>query len=187
MIIDLTTKVSQEEIEEWLNTKENKYIASGHIGTHLDTYLKSSIPLEYFKCKGVLIDVSQIASKREVEIKDVKHVDIPQNSFILFRTAQIEKYRYGSKEYFYNHPQLSHELINYLINKKVNFIGIDCAGIRRGEEHGPADILCEENGIYVIENLCELNKIASSNFTVYTMWLDDSIATGLKCRVIVEQ
>lgn len=187
MIIDLTTKVSQEKIEAWLKTKENKYIASGHIGTHLDTYLKSSIPLEYFKCKGVLIDVSEVSSERDVEIKDVEHVDIPNNSFVLFRTAQIEKYSYGSKEYFNNHPQLSHDLIDYLINKNISFIGIDCPGIRRGEEHGPADMLCEENGVYVIENLCDLNKITSSNFTVYTMWLDDSIATGLKCRVIVEQ
>lgn len=187
MIIDLTTQVNIEEIAAWLKTKENKLIASGHVGTHLDTYLKSVVPLAYFKRAGVCIDVFGVAEQREIEVEDVENVDILEGAFVLFRTGRIERHQYGTKEYFDHHPQLSHRLIAYLTQKKISFIGIDCAGIRRGEEHGPADILCEENGIYVIENVCRLNELSSEPFTVYTMWLDDPAATGLKCRVIAEQ
>ena len=105
----------------------------------------------------------------------------------MFCTGQIEKYSYGDKEYFSNHPQLSNEVINMLIDKKIRFIGIDCAGIRKHDEHEQADRLCENNRIYVIENLKCLSEITSNDFTVYTMWLEDIEMTGLKCRVLLEQ
>lgn len=38
----------------------------------------------------------------------------------------------------------------------------------------------------MIENLCNLDQIVEKNFTVYTMWLDDEVMTGLKCRVIID-
>lgn len=186
MIIDLTTKVKEELVRPWLESQENKHIAMGHIGTHLDSYLKSEIPIEYFKRKGIIIDSSDYAEEREISIDDIADVDIEKGDFILFRTDRINK-TYGTREYFLDHPQLSHELIDYLCEKKVSFIGIDAAGIRRGEEHTVADRLCEENNIYVIENLCNLDKINSDNFILYTMWLEDELATGLKSRVICEE
>ena len=185
MIIDLTTKVRDDLIDHWLDKQENRHIAMGHVGTHLDTYKKSSIPLEYFKRRGILVDVTSFCEEREVGLEDVSHLDIQSGDFIIFKTDRIKK-TYGTKEYFFEHPELSHELIDYLIKKEVSFIGIDCPGIRRDKEHTPADILCEENQVYVIENLTNLDKINTDSFTVYTMWLDDKKATGLKCRVICE-
>lgn len=185
MIIDLTTKVNEELLEPWLEKQENKHIAMGHVGTHLDSYLKSNIPMEYFKRNGILIDVSEFCEKREVNLKDIENYNIQSGDFVLFKTNRINKI-YGTKEYFYNHPTLSNEVINELCRKKISFIGIDAAGIRRGEEHRDADVFCEKNNIYVIENLSNLDKISNDNFTIYTMWLDDNISTGLKCRVIYE-
>lgn len=191
MIIDLTTKINKELIEPWLVKQENKHLSTGHVGTHLDTYLKSNIAVEYFKRNGVLIDASEYAKEREINVSDLLNVEIKEGDFVLFRTDQIKK-EYGRKEYFNNHPQLSHELIQFLCDKKVSFIGIDASGIRRGAEHRDADILCEENNVYVIENLTNLDKLSKSldksneNFLIYTMWLEDDLATGLKCRVIAE-
>lgn len=184
MIIDLTTKVNNKLIEPWLVKQENKYLATGHVGSHLDTYMKSSIPIEYFKRNGILINASEYAGEREIEISDLLNIDIKEGDFILFRTDQIKK-EYGTKEYFNNHPQLSHELIEFLCKKKVSFIGIDASGIRRSEQHKDADIFCEKNSTYVIENLSNLDKL-TGNFTVYTMWLEDEFATGLRCRVIAD-
>lgn len=185
MIIDLTTSVREDLIKPWLDKQENKHIAMGHVGTHLDTYNKSNIPLEFFKRNGVLIDVSDFCEDREVSLNDIKNININAGDFVLFKTNRINKV-YGTYEYFQKHPELSHEVIEYLIKKEISFIGIDCSGIRRDSEHTPADILCEENNIYVIENLSNLDKINSDNFTIYTMWLEDKTATGLKCRVICE-
>ena len=162
MIHDLTTKISKEQMERWLEKSEQRHITSGHIGTHLDAYRKTPIPLDYFKSPGLLIDVSNICEEREITIDDVSGSQIPQGSFVLFRTARIERFEYGSTAYFKDHPQLSHTLIDWLISHKIRFIGIDCSGIRRGEEHRDADIRCEDSGIYVIENLCNLDQIQTA-------------------------
>lgn len=47
MKYDLTTQVDVGLMEKWLSTKENGHLATGHVGTHLDTYEKSDIPLDY--------------------------------------------------------------------------------------------------------------------------------------------
>lgn len=185
MMIDLTIKVDKQLMEQWLSTQENRHIATGHIGTHLDTYNKSEIPLEYVESMGVLLDVSEISEKREICIEDVAGVTIPQNSFVLIRTARSEKETYGTPAYFSNHPQLSPELIEYLLEKKIRFIGIDCSGIRQGAEHEKADRLCESRGVYVIENLTNLDKLIDTiQLKVYALWFDDAAATGLRCRII---
>lgn len=186
MLIDLTTKVTDQEIKDWLAKQEDLKVAMGHIGTHLDTYLKTDIPLEYLKCRGVLIDASAYAEQREITVKDIEQANIQAGDFVIFRTDRI-KMGYGVPKYFEEHPQLSQELIQELCNKKVNFIGIDASGIRRADEHVVADKLCEEHGVYVIENLSHLDKITQEYFTVYTLWFDDTTATGLRCRVICEE
>ena len=184
MYLDLTTTVLQNSpLIQWAKSQDNPHVSMGHVGTHLDTYEKSNIPLEYFKSLGVIFDVRNIA---EISPADISVDSIPENGFVIFRTGQIEKHPYGDKLYFDNHPQLSQDLIRILCDKKIRFIGIDCAGIRQHAEHEEADRLCERNGIYVIENLCNLNQITEKNFSVYTMWLDDEVMTGLKCRVIVD-
>lgn len=185
MVIDLTTKVDKQLMEQWLSTQKNRHIATGHIGTHLDTYNKSEIPLEYFESIGVLLDVSNISEKKEISMEDVSGINIPQNCFVLIRTARSEKEIYGTSAYFSNHPQLSSDLIDYLLEKKIRFIGIDCPGIRQGAEHEKADRLCESRGIYVIENLINLHKLTDAkNIKIYALWFDDDIATGLPCRII---
>lgn len=184
MYIDITTIVSEKSpMVQWAKKQDNPHVAMGHIGTHLDTYEKSNIPLDYFKSNGVLFDVRNIL---EITSQSIDIDKIPENGFVIFRTGQIERHSYGDKLYYDNHPQLSKELIALLCEKKIHFIGVDCAGIRQHSEHEEADRYCEKNGVYVIENLTHLNLIENGNFTVYTMWLDDEVMTGLKCRVIVE-
>lgn len=184
MYIDLTTNVSQDSpMMKWAKSQENPYIAMGHIGTHLDTYEKSNIPIEYFQSKAIIFDVRDV---QEVSENDIDINKIQKDDFVIFRTGSLEKYGFGSDLYFENHPQLSENLIKILIEKKIRFIGVDCPGIRQGEEHEKADRFCEKNGVYVIENINNLSKIISERFKLYTMWLDDEVMTGLKCRLIAD-
>lgn len=184
MYLDLTTLVAENSpLLQWAKAQDNPHMAMGHIGTHLDTYEKSEIPLDYFKSEGILFDVrgSSEADLQEVELEMIRPGD-----FVIFRTGRMEKVSYSEPGYFENHPQLSHSLIEKLLEKHVHFIGVDCPGIRQHKEHEEADRLCEKCGVYVIENLKNLEHIPAQRFTVYTMWLDDAVMTGLRCRVIVE-
>lgn len=184
MFLDLTTKVSRDNpLLTWAKSQNHPRIAMGHVGTHLDTYEKRPIPLTYFKSRGVLFDVRGIS---EVKSVDIDLAVVRKADFVLFRTGQIERIAYGDSAYFSDAPQLSHELIEALLDKGIHFIGVDCAGIRHHEEHERADRACEKAGVYVIENLCNLEQVGSGNFVVYAMWLEEEALTGLPCRVIAE-
>ena len=156
MLIDLTLSAEDcRSLLEEARKKENAFVATGHIGTHLDTYEKTAIPLTYFRNRGVVCDVRDRA---EIDLDDVALSLVKEGDFVLFYTGRIEEHPYGTKAYGKDHPQLSHGLIEALIAKNIHFIGVDCQGIRRHEEHTPADRLCEKNGVYVIENLKNLKS-----------------------------
>ncbi|MGL5650069.1 MAG: cyclase family protein [Clostridium sp.] len=188
-MIDISLKIEKEnKVWEWFKTQENKLISAGHIGTHIDVYKKSEIPESYMKSRGIIVDCTKYSKDEEIGLEAiVSSNNIKEGDFIIFKTNIGEKYPYGSDVYVHNHNQLSDELIDYLINKSVNFIGIDCAGIRRGKEHFKADVKCEENGVYVVENL-DLSKVSIYNkgLTTYTVWIDNPFATGLSTKVLIE-
>ncbi len=84
-------------------------------------------------------------------------------------------------------PELSHELIDALVEKGVSVIGVDFAGIRRGKEHVPKDKYCADRGVFVIENLINLSPLLKlDGFTVHTYPINIVGVTGLPCRVIAE-
>lgn len=184
MIIDLTLNVSNNSsIYGWVESQHDKLAALGHVGTHLDTHSHTTVPIEYFKSSGIAFDVR---GKSEINICDIDLSKVRKDAFVLFYTGHIEQVAYGTGEYFGEHPQLAPELMDALVEREIRFIGVDTAGIRRGDEHGIADRHCESYGVYVIENLINIGDITVEEFTIYTMWLDNSERTGLKCRVIVE-
>ncbi|HSQ87413.1 cyclase family protein [Romboutsia sp.] len=186
-MIDISLKLERtNNVWNWLKSQENKLISAGHIGTHIDVYNKSEIPENYIKSRGVIIDCSNYRLDEEICMECIQGKEINNGDFIIFKTNIGEKYPYGSDIYIKNHHQLSLELIDYLINKKVHFIGIDCAGIRRGKEHFEADIKCENNNVYVVENL-DLSQVTyyEKEISVYTIWINNPIVTGLATRVLI--
>lgn len=184
MFIDISVKLDDNSpVIKWANKQDNPYLAMGHVGTHIDVYEKTNIPLEYLKSNGIIFNVTDI---KEVGVNDIDLDQVHENDTIIFRTSHLRKYGYGTDDYFKDHPQLSTELIDALIEKKVRFIGIDAPGIRKGEEHEVYDRKCEKNNVYVIENISSLHLVTSPHCTIYTMWMDDNIKTGLRCRVIAE-
>lgn len=184
MILDLTIMLTADHpMIAWANTRENPHIAMGHVGTHLDTYEKTKIPLDYFRSRGILFHVVGI---QEVTEQHIDLTKVQAGDFVLFHTGQSEEHTYGEKAYFQNHPKISQSLMEKLVEKKIHFIGVDCPGIREHEEHQQADRFCEKHGVYVIENLKNLSAITAETFTIYTMWLEDAQMTGLRCRVLAE-
>lgn len=187
MHIDLSLSLKDIIIEQpELTEKYQRLFNLGHFGTHIDLHLGTEIPLAYFQTRGILFDVRQ-GQQQEISLKDFEHSQINPGDFVIFRTGQLETTSYGTQAYFYQHPQLSFEVIDYLIEKKIHFIGIDAAGVRRGAEHVIADKKCEQHRVYIVENLNNLQKLSTDNFVIFTAntsWFDMPNRTGLPCRVI---
>ena len=184
MMIDITLQVTAEMLgTAWDNTAKSLV---GHLGTHFDV-MDKEFPLEYTERKAVVFDVSS-AKNRDITVEDIDLDRVEADMFVAFYTGFIENVPYGTPAYFKEHPQLSDELIDALLNKKISVIGLDCAGIRRGKEHVPADQRCADSGVFVVENLWDLKKVLSINgsFTARTYPMRVLGITGLPCRVVAQ-
>ena len=184
MLIDITLKITPQMVK---NAPGNeKQSLTGHLGTHFDV-MNKEFPLAYTKRAGVVFDVSSVKD-RDICSTDVQLGEIRQEMFVAFYTGFIEEIGYGNQTYFAEHPQLSDELIDALLEKGVSIIGVDFAGVRRGKEHTPKDQYCADRGTFVIENLCNLKAVIENGgkFTAHTYPMSYADITGLPCRVIAE-
>lgn len=184
MLIDITLKITKDMITDSQGVQNKALI--GHIGTHFDV-MNKAFPLAYTERKGIVFDVTGIWD-RDIEVSDIHLDGVEKDMFVAFHTGFLEKEGYGGHNYFSAHPQLSTRLIDALLEKGVSIIGIDFAGVRRGKEHIPTDQRCADVGVFVIENLCNLQEILSlgGRFTACTYPMNISGITGLPCRVIAK-
>lgn len=174
--------------ESLKNSTSPALMMAGHVGTHTDVYLGSEVPQEYLERNGVLVDCKGYPLKKgEIGMEAIKNVDIKEGDFVIFNTGYLNEYPYACESYFIDHPVLTWELIDFLISKKVSFIGIDCAGIRLGKEHREADERCERAGTYVIENLSsEALTMIKGDFDVVTVWTNNPLLSGLSTKVFAK-
>lgn len=191
MKIDLTLEISKELLSSNLKKAINEdkaFGAIGHIGTHFDI-MDKEFPLDYINRTGKIFNVSHIRNN-EISLKDIDLNEIKENNFVIFYTGYLRDMGYGTAEYLTNHPELSKELIDYLISKKVSLIGIDAPGVKRGSEHRYIDQYCADRDVFIVENINNLDLLwseAKNNpFTMYTFPLNIKGTTGLTSRVIAE-
>lgn len=182
MLVDITLKITPKMVMDAQGNE--KKALTGHLGTHFDV-MNKEFPLEFTERKAVAFDISGVQN-RDVEISDIDIEKVEKDMFVAFYSGFIEEEGYGSKKYFTEHPQLSDELIDKLLDKGVSLIGVDFAGIRRGKEHTPKDQYCADRGAFVIENLCNLKTVieAGGMFTACTYPMSYTDMTGLPCRVV---
>lgn len=184
MKIDITLKITPKMVTDAQGNEKKALV--GHLGTHFDV-MNKEFPLEYTVRKGIVFDVSKVRG-RDIAIADIDMDRVASDMFVCFYTGFIEKEGYGSKKYFTEHPQLSCELLEALLQKQVSIIGVDFAGVRRGREHTPMDQYCADRGVFIIENLCNLCSILKNGntFIANTYPMNYADMTGLPCRVVVD-
>ena len=157
---------------------------SVHTATHVDlVFLGNRIDTERMIGTGKLIDVADGLGS-EIRLSHVEsQVEIEERDFVLFRTGWSHFVNTGK---YYNHPELSMDVIEWLISKKVNAIGIDALGLGRGANHGVYDRLLNTNGIFVIENLANLSAVTRKRFRTYCFPLKLENVDAIPARVVVE-
>lgn len=182
MYIDLSLPLTPELLAS-LPAHTPRALA-GHLGTHFDIE-DQEFPLEYTERAGVVFDVRAVAG-RDIGIGDVDLSRVEAGMFVAFCTGFLEEAGYGTERYRKAHPQLSDALLDALLARGVSIIGVDCAGVRRGKEHGPADRRCAARGTFIVENLCGLAALLSTTgrLTIHTYPLRLTGLTGLPCRVV---
>lgn len=189
MFIDLTLKITPQLIQNAQGSEVNLLTNNGHIGTHFDV-MDKEFPLEYVERPGIVFDVSRVGTEREIAAGDIDLSRVGVDMFVTFYSGFIEAHEYGTQAYFSGHPHLAVDLIEELLERKISIIGVDFAGVRRGKEHTPMDQRCADRGVFVIENLCNmqaiLNGAPSALFTANTYPIHFTNMSGLPCRVVAK-
>lgn len=157
MNLNLKTIEMPERLSKWAEQQDEHQ--ARHIGTHIDVYYTSTLDNSLRECRGVVLDVRGI---EEIGYKVIEKIEIKKGDFVIFRTGYMENFGYGSKEYLDipGLPYVTDELVDYLIDNGVKFIGIDLHGIQHGKDHKKIDKYTETKGTYVIENMTNLDKIS---------------------------
>ena len=184
MKIDITLKITSKMVTDAQGNEKKTLV--GHLGTHFDV-MNKEFPLEYTERNGIVFDVSRVKN-RDIDIDDIDINQVARDMFVCFYTGFIEEEGYGTKKYFTEHPQLSNELLEALLQKNVSMIGVDFAGVRRGKEHTPMDQHCADYGVFIIENLCNLSSVLKkgNTFIANTYPMNYAEMTGLPCRVVAD-
>ncbi|MCY6485519.1 cyclase family protein [Clostridium aestuarii] len=155
-----------------------------NMGTHIDV-MSADVVLENERLisPGIKFDVSHIID-RPVELADLDVSQIKEGHFVFFQT-NWDKYL-DDEEKYNIHPEISMEVIKYLVDKKVNMIGIDTLGLGRSRNHGLIDVFLGKSGIYAIENLTNLDKIPKKDFRVYCLPMKIEGLDAFPARILVE-
>ncbi len=157
---------------------------SAHTATHVDLVFPGKrIDPGRMIGSGKIIYAPE-APGGEIRLSGVEHqVEIEERDFVLFRTDWSN---FVGTEKYYNHPQLAMDVIEWLISKKVNAVGIDALGLGRGKTHGEYDRLLNTNGIFVIENLTNLSAVTRKKFRTYCFPLKLENVDAIPARVLIE-
>ena len=111
MLKDLTLKITPA-IAAQAQGNETRVLA-GHLGTHFDV-MNREFPLDYVIRTGIIFDVSFV-TQRDITLSDIDSSRIQAGMFVGFCTGFIETVEYGTTAYYKTHPQLSRELLEWLV------------------------------------------------------------------------
>lgn len=167
---------------------------STHTGTHVDApcHFKPGlasidmISADRLVCNAFLIRAEKRAGQL-IEQQDLGN-QIRQGDTVVIATGW-EKHA-ASRNYMTENPGLSKQAARYLAKKKVNAVAIDCPSIDAGTDSKfTAHNILLPNNILAVENLCNLDRIATSSsssnkFTLIISPLKLGGATGSPARVL---
>jgi len=110
-------------------------------------------------------------------------MDLNRGDFVFFRTGWS---RFVGTDRYYEHPELSTEVVSWLASSGINMVGIDALGLGRDRKHGRFDRLLVQEDIFIIENLTNLAAIPVEEFRVYCFPLKLAGVDAVPARVVVE-
>lgn len=164
---------------------EDHYVCAGtHVGTHVDAPRHmirggkslDQIPLEKFTGRGILID-----ARPGFNLDKVKKSNIKEGDIVLFYTGMSRKYHESA--YYDSYPEITEDITNYLVEKKINMVGVDMCSV--DHEPFPVHRILLKEEILIIENLTNLEALIGKEFKIWAFPIKLQI-DGAPARVVAE-
>jgi kynurenine formamidase len=185
---------------QWSKFESQGYMSevaflSTHTGTHMDAPYHftpngptiDQIEVQRYICNNALLIKIQKNSNQLITLNDIESnskYEIKEKDTIVFSTGW-EKEITQKENYIRNNPGLSKDAAEYLAEKRVNAVAIDCPSIDVGNE---SEFIAHEillsHDILVVENLCNLHRFSSKKFNLIITPLKFVGASGSPIRAI---
>src|SRR5919108_1006635 len=209
-IVDLTLEITSDMITfpgypmptftKWSKFDIQGYISevmilSTHTGTHMDAPFHfnpngqtiDQVEVNKYICINTILIKIQKNANEMITSDDITRnskYKIKEKDTVVF-SPEWEKQIKQKDNYIRNNPGLSKDAAEYLVEKKVNAVGIDCPSIDIGTDSGLiAHKMLLSNEILIIENLCNLYKFTNGRFTLLVTPLKLAGASGSPIRAI---
>ena len=210
MPLDLTLEISTKlpsfpgsprpRFISWATNEDDGYnleliFLSSHSGTHIDApfhFIKNGLKIDKIPLKRLVTDAilcrikkraDEAITKQDIIEFENKHDKLQPNSTLIFATGWDKNL--FKKYYFIKNPGLSLSAAKYLVKKKLSLVGIDSPSIDLGaDSRFLAHHQLLNNGILILENLCNLKKISGVHFKLVVLPLKLKGATGSPVRAI---
>jgi kynurenine formamidase len=107
---------------------DTQIITTMHIGTHIDApshMLESSQNIADYNINQFIGDVVilDFLGQKEIVLREEDQKKITENAIVLIYTGMDKII--GTKEYYFDHPQVSLTFAEFLVQKKVKLLGLD--------------------------------------------------------------
>jgi kynurenine formamidase len=163
-------------------------VTGDHIGTHIDSWghvkpdapRAEAIPIDFCYGDGVVLDLTHKGPGEEILPVDLELAErrlegyrIKPLDIVLLRTDAAK--RNAEKSYLTDHPGMTKEAVNYMLDRGVMVMGIDAIGFDppvaemfARKKFWEAHRVMREREYYHLENLCNLHEIPAPfhSFTV---------------------
>lgn len=158
-----------------------------HAGTHLD--LPAHMVEDIRNAADISLD-SLCGQAKMIYADDKKLIKpeaeyqklIEKNDIVIIYTGMAKEY--GNKKYYNQHPIISEEMAELLIEKEIKLLGFDMPSPDRRPFKIHQKLF--ENDIFILENLCNLEKLLGLKSFKLLVFPLKIRAEAAPCRVAAE-
>lgn len=192
----LISQSEEEEKRKGFSNKLEQFTITTHVGTHFDapshfTFNGKNIDQyaleEFFMVPTIVLDVWQedygAVTLADIKKAEEKSGEVQMGDLVILNTGF---YRFYEKEKYLKTPYVSIEVAQYLVEKRMKILGIDCFTVDDIRREGrPVHVfLLKEKGIPIIECIINLDRILSSRFHSICFPLNIKDSSGAFTRMV---
>jgi kynurenine formamidase len=189
--VEITILETLQDVKPGRRSLNSSRIAIGiHCGTHMDAPFHfvgngrtiDQVPLQRLVGPAVLADLRKAAKDGVIEKNDLAdfYAELKKTRRIVINTGWSGAW--GKPNYFTDHPVLTSEAAQFLVDSGVQLVGIDAPSVDRPPF--PAHIPLLGSDIVIVENLTNLDAIESEVFELIVLPLKISSREGSPVRAI---
>jgi arylformamidase len=172
---EITEMTFQTSVGTYLDSPSHRYPGERDV---------SELAIEELVLPGIVIDAQDADDPRSIGTEVIPEDIELTGKAVLFNFGWD---RYWGTEQYYSYPYISTDLIDYLLDEDAALIGVDTLNIDDATDLSrPAHSKFLEQDTFIVENLCNLDRIPDRPFRIFAVPIKASETAAMPIRAFAE-